>query len=59
LDLDWNKIILFVGSLFPIKGPQILLHAIPEVLKKRNDILFIFVGGGNIDEYMHSPKNTM
>ena len=52
LKLDKEKnIILFVGSLHPLKGPHILLKAIPKVIRKNRDTLFVFVGGGDIDRY--------
>lgn len=51
LGLTGKKVILFVGSLFPLKGPHILLKAIPEILKENKDLIFIFMGDGNIGEY--------
>ena len=52
LKLDREKnIILFVGSLHPLKGPHILLKAIPKIIKENRDTLFVFVGGGDIDRY--------
>lgn len=51
LGLTGKKVILFVGSLYPLKGPHILLKAIPEILKNQQDLIFIFMGGGNIEEY--------
>jgi len=51
LGLTEKIVILFVGSLFPLKGPHILLKAIPEILKENKDLIFIFMGDGNIEEY--------
>lgn len=51
LDLNGKFIILFMGSLFPIKGPDILIKAIPAVIEKCDKILFIFAGGGNVARY--------
>ena len=52
LKLDKEKnIILFVGSLHPLKGPHILLKAIPKIIKENKDILFVFVGSGDINKY--------
>lgn len=51
LGLKSKYIILFVGTLYPLKGPQILLEAIPKIIKHINDITFLFVGGGDVDSY--------
>jgi len=52
LGLSGKKVILFAGSLYPLKGPHILLKAIPKVLEeKEEDLICIFMGGGNIEEY--------
>lgn len=51
LGLTGKKVILFVGSLYPLKGPHILLKAIPKVLEEEKDLIFVFMGGGNIEEY--------
>lgn len=39
-----NKIILFVGSLTERKGPQVLLNAMPTILKAHPDARLILVG---------------
>ncbi len=39
-------VVLFVGRMCHQKGPDLLLEAIPDVLGFRNDIKFVFVGGG-------------
>ncbi len=51
LGLNEKNVVLFVGRLYPLKGPHILLKAIPNVIKENKDTLFVFVGGGNVDEY--------
>lgn len=47
-----KSIVLFVGALYPLKGPQILLKAIPRIIKEHRDVIFVFVGGGDVDKYM-------
>ena len=47
LDLPKNaKIILFVGSLIPYKGPEVLVKAMQEVLKNIPQALLIMLGEG-------------
>lgn len=56
LGLAGKKVILFVGSLYPLKGPHILLKAIPQALEEEQDLTFVFMGGGNIEEYKNLSK---
>ena len=42
--------ISFVGRLTPAKGPQVLLEAVPHVLRLRPDAQFIFAGDGAMRE---------
>lgn len=51
LGFDGKKVVLFLGSLYDIKGPQVLLKAIPEVIKNEKDVVFVFAGGGDIEKY--------
>jgi glycosyltransferase involved in cell wall biosynthesis len=44
-------LVLYLSALYPLKGPQILLKAIPEIIKTHKDAFFVFVGGGEVDEY--------
>lgn len=41
-----EKIVLFVGRLFPYKGIEYLVSAIPQVIKNYPDVKFAIVGGG-------------
>ncbi len=41
-----DPVVLFVGRVTYQKGPDLLLEAVPEVFKKRQDVKFIFAGGG-------------
>ena len=40
-------VVLFVGRLVHQKGPDLLIEAIPYVLRHRGDVKFIIVGGGD------------
>lgn len=45
-----EKVILFVGRLTPIKGPQVLLEALPEVLTLFPETRLVMVGEGALQE---------
>jgi len=47
LNFKGKKVILFVGPLIKRKGPQVLVQAIPFVVKEYSNLLFVFVGTGN------------
>jgi glycosyltransferase involved in cell wall biosynthesis len=52
LGLDGTKkLVLYLSALYPLKGPQILLKAIPEILRAHKDAFFVFAGGGEDDKY--------
>jgi glycosyltransferase involved in cell wall biosynthesis len=46
-----KKRIIYCGRLIALKGPQILIKAIPQVLKEHKDVIFTFVGAGNKEYY--------
>ena len=49
LDLSANEnIILFVGNLIDYKGPDILVKAMPEILKSIPNVKLVFVGSGRL-----------
>ncbi len=45
-----KKVILFVGRLIPYKGLEYLIHAIPSVLNKFNDVKLLIVGDGPLKQ---------
>lgn len=51
LDLSLNKkIVLNVGNLYDaVKGHKYLIEAMSEVVKNRNDVLCLIVGGGRLE----------
>lgn len=49
LDIE-KKIILYVGSLSPYKGTDILLRSMPRVLKEIHDAYLIYVGEGIMEK---------
>lgn len=53
LGLSSDKgIILFLGSLVPYKGPDILLNAFSRVKKEIDDVELVFAGRGGMQEYL-------
>ena len=43
-----RKIILFIGSFRPVKNPQLLLRAMPQVLNGRQDAQLVLIGDGQL-----------
>ncbi len=43
-----NKVVLYLGRLTIQKNPEALIKAIPLVLKKRKDVIFVIAGGGDL-----------
>lgn len=58
-NLDDKKIILFVGRLLALKGVDVLIEAIPHILKtnKIKNLLFVFVGPGDTDRYLKMTRS--
>lgn len=54
-----QKIILFVGRLSPIKGPHLLIQAIPIITKIFPDTIFLFIGDGPLSSYLHYMANKL
>lgn len=54
LGLGGFKVILFVGRKCPEKGPQMIVKALPLILKRIPDALAVFVGA----DYWHGVKST-
>ncbi|OEH93048.1 glycosyltransferase family 4 protein [Bacillus solimangrovi] len=57
LDLANKKVILFVGRLSKVKGPHILLQALPQIIDKHPDAVMVFIGSkwfgeDNINNYV-------
>ncbi|MCL1631315.1 glycosyltransferase family 4 protein [Sporolactobacillus sp. CPB3-1] len=48
--LEGKRIVLFVGRLSKVKGPHILLQAIPEIADKHPDAMLVFVGSKWFDD---------
>ncbi len=59
LSLNGKNIILFVGRLSPIKGPQLLIRAIPKIIKRFPDAFFLFLGDGPLFSYLKYMANQL
>ncbi|MDQ0162472.1 glycosyltransferase family 4 protein [Bacillus alveayuensis] len=44
LGLEGKKVILFVGRLSKVKGPHILLQALPNIISKHPNAVMVFIG---------------
>lgn len=51
---DSTKIVLYVGQLIPRKGLNYLIEAIPKIVSKHKDSLFVFAGTGPQREELES-----
>jgi glycosyltransferase involved in cell wall biosynthesis len=56
LQVAKGPIVLFTGRFVTKKGPHILIHAIPKVLKHVPDAYFVFAGAGDFTPYMKLLK---
>ncbi|MCI0765550.1 glycosyltransferase family 4 protein [Bacillus sp. TL12] len=44
LNLQNKKVVLFVGRLSKVKGPHLLLQALPKIIEQHPDIMMVFIG---------------
>ncbi len=49
-----HKIVGVVGNLYPVKGHQYLIDAIPSILKKCPETSFVFAGRGQLEEELRA-----
>ncbi|MEH7380580.1 glycosyltransferase family 4 protein [Bacillus sp. JJ1533] len=57
LGIEGKKVVLFVGRLSKVKGPHILLQALPKIIEKHPDIMMVFIGSkwfgdDNVNNYV-------
>jgi glycosyltransferase involved in cell wall biosynthesis len=57
--LDWEKIVLFVGRMYPQKGPGHLIEAMPKILDENPEAKFIMCGSGATDHYRQIAKSQV
>jgi len=54
-----GPIVLFSGRMISTKGVQVLVEAIPKIIRETKDAHFVFVGGGNSTFYRQRLKKLM
>jgi len=57
--LDWEEIVLFVGRMYPQKGPGHLIEAMPDILDRKENAKFVMVGSGATEHYKGIAKNQV
>ena len=57
--LDWEKIVLFVGRMYPQKGPGHLIEAMPDIVNQYNEAKFVMCGSGATQYYKNMAKSKM
>ncbi|MFQ3275206.1 MAG: glycogen(starch) synthase [Candidatus Nanohaloarchaea archaeon] len=57
--LDWENIVLFVGRMYPQKGPGHLIEAMPDILDSSPDAKFVMVGSGATEHYKGIAKSQV
>ncbi|MBC5792763.1 MAG: glycosyltransferase family 4 protein [Nanohaloarchaea archaeon] len=57
--LDWENIVLFVGRMYPQKGPGHLIEAMPEILDSRPEAKFVMCGSGATEHYKGIAKSKV
>ena len=56
--LDWEQIVLFVGRMYPQKGPGHLIEAMPKILEVKPEAKFVMCGGGATEHYKGIAKEV-
>lgn len=57
--LDWEQIVLFVGRMYPQKGPGHLIEAMPHILEQKPDAKFVMCGSGATEHYKGLAKKQV
>ena len=57
--LDWENIILFVGRMYPQKGPGHLIEAMPQILDRSPEAKFVMCGSGATEHYKGIAKSKV
>jgi len=57
--LDWENIVLFVGRMYPQKGPGHLIEAMPHILDQQPEAKFVMCGSGATEHYKSIAKSQV
>lgn len=53
-----RKRVIFSGRLIALKGPQLVIKAMPQVLQEHKDAIFVFAGAGSREPYKRMLQET-
>jgi PEP-CTERM/exosortase A-associated glycosyltransferase len=59
LGLQGKKVIGFIGSFYAYEGLPLLLEALPAILRQRDDVRLLLVGGGPQDEALRHMTRSL
>lgn len=59
LGLKDEKVVLFVGRLYPEKDPETFVRALPALLARRRDVRFVVVGDGVLRPILESLRREL
>jgi glycosyltransferase involved in cell wall biosynthesis len=54
-----ERVVGVIGNLYPVKGHQYLIDAIPSVLEKYSDTSFVFAGRGQLETELKQQVNRL
>jgi len=57
--LDYEKMVLFVGRMYPQKGPGHLIEAMPDILNRNPEAKFVMCGSGATEHYKGIAKKQV
>jgi glycosyltransferase involved in cell wall biosynthesis len=57
--LEWEQIVLFVGRMYPQKGPGHLIEAMPKILEEKPEAKFVMCGSGATQHYKNIAKGQV
>ena len=57
--LDGKIVIGFVGSFYRYEGLDVLVEAFARLLKKRNDLILLLVGGGEVEDELKAQVHHL
>jgi len=55
----WEKVVYFIGRLVPEKGVQVLIQAVPQILKQCPDTKFVISGKGPYQEHLQQLAENL
>lgn len=59
LGLEGKLVLGFIGSFYEYEGLDLLLEALPEILKQRDDVVVLLVGGGQDEAHLRQRAREL